>query len=291
MQVPSSTSSLLLCFLMSLLSQVFSFPCPAQLNFFHLPQVPDPTPQFAIMADPPPLSLYDLIREHLRYDSDSGPSTPRHPMQLMYADLPDEIYYPLPEARLSPNSSGTTTSNDGPVAGNSTASVNRGPFCVVPQTAEPFPTFNEEESATHAAMEESFQAAFTAAARTKTRSIIEPAIQAPAALNFAKGETLEGMKDLLSNQQLSESARKRFMALTNMILSRDRVLFHSDRIASMELVAVEITEVILVPRGNGSPNPRPGQSHGSGQCKSRHYCPGDREGQGHRSRELGRGVS
>ncbi|CAI7649568.1 unnamed protein product [Penicillium manginii] len=189
------------------------------------------------MADPPPLSLYDLIREHLRYDSDSGPSTPRHPMQLMYADLPDEIYYPLPEARLSPNSSGTTTSNDGPVAGNSTASVNRGPFCVVPQTAEPFPTFNEEESATHAAMEESFQAAFTAAARTKTRSIIEPAIQAPAALNFAKGETLEGMKDLLSNQQLSESARKRFMALTNMILSRDRYL---------EEMALQIQDLVKV---------------------------------------------
>jgi hypothetical protein len=152
-----------------------------------------------------PLSLLDAVRSQLIIDSDSDSSQST------------AVMITLTEAKTPPMSTPLDQS------------VSTNPRLVLVENTndrEPFPDFDEELSEKHKESDRAYEAAITAAIHEGIRNReIDPAIITPIGQPETKRATLNRMKDLLSEPHLRITTRKRFVALTNMIIRLDHVLF------------------------------------------------------------------
>jgi hypothetical protein len=152
-----------------------------------------------------PLSLLDAVRSQLIIDSDSDSSQST------------AVMITLTEAKTPPMSTPLDQS------------VSTNPSMVLVENTndrEPFPDFDEELSEEHKESDRAYEAAITAAIHEGIRNReIDPAIITPIGQPETKRATLNRMKDLLSEPHLRIATRKRFVALTNMIIRLDHVLF------------------------------------------------------------------
>lgn len=90
---------------------------------------------------------------------------------------------------------------------------------------EPFPEYEELEK-----QDDSYEMAYKAAMRatfqdTIRMQTVDPNITATTQLSGKKEKTLAAMKEVLSHPHLRESNRERFIALTNMVILLDEMIF------------------------------------------------------------------
>ncbi|KAJ5169202.1 uncharacterized protein N7482_004796 [Penicillium canariense] len=170
-----------------------------------------------------PLSLLDAVRAQLTIDSDSD-SSQTTTIRISKKKPPDKT--PLDQ------------------------SVSTNPSIILIESTndhEPFPDFDENLSEALSECEHAYNQAVTAAMQAGIRiREVEPAIVAPPGQPETKRVALDRLKELLSNPQLRLSTRKRFIALTNMIIRLDHVLFRrSEKFLGPQDTA-EATEIATV---------------------------------------------
>lgn len=91
---------------------------------------------------------------------------------------------------------------------------------------EPFPEYNELNSPSYIQKEQAYKGAFAAAMQAEIRAReVDPFIEDSPIQPEHKQQALEDMKNVLSDPELRSGTRRRFIALTNLILRLDYVLF------------------------------------------------------------------
>lgn len=157
-----------------------------------------------------PLSLLDAVRTQLTLDSDSE-SSQSTAVNITHKDATHENTKKTP----------ANTPLD--------QSISTNPSIVLIENTndhEPFPDFDEQMCEAHRDIEEKWQNAFAKAAQEEIRTYeIDPAIKTPPGQPETKRAVLDNIKDVLSNPRLSMSTCKRFIALTNMVIQLDHILF------------------------------------------------------------------
>lgn len=152
-----------------------------------------------------PVSLLEAVRSQLIMDSDSDSSQST------------AVKVTLSETKTPPMSTPLDQS------------VSTDPSMVLVENTndrEPFPDFDEELSEEHKESDRAYEEAITVAIHENIRSReIDPAIITPSGQPETKRATLNRIKDLLSEPHLRMATRKRFIALTNMVIRLDHVLF------------------------------------------------------------------
>ncbi|KAF3391265.1 hypothetical protein F1880_007512 [Penicillium rolfsii] len=152
-----------------------------------------------------PLSLLDAVRSQLVMDSDSDSSQSTAVKVTLTENKTPPMSTPLDQ------------------------SVSTNPSLVLVENTndrEPFPDFDQEVSEQHRECDRAHEEAIAAAVQENIRSReIDPAIVTPLGQPVAKRATLNCIKDLLSEPHLRGTTRKRFIALTNMVIRLDHVLF------------------------------------------------------------------
>ncbi|KAF7716350.1 Uncharacterized protein PECH_000133 [Penicillium ucsense] len=190
----------------------------------------------AEVGDALPSSLLDAIRTQLRIDSDSESSQSTVITVLDARGQPSSPTTPLDEEMSSPA--------DVPPTPVSVSAC----FAQVHDT-EPFPSFDEGYSEEQREWDHDIQASIMTAMQAQIRrENIDQAIIAPANQPEKKHRTLDRVKEHLSNPQMCSSTRERFIALTNMVIRLDHVLYErSEEFLGMADVAAaaEIVEVVL----------------------------------------------
>jgi hypothetical protein len=155
-----------------------------------------------------PLSLLDAVRSQLIMDSDS-----------------DSSQSTAVKAILTETKTPTTPPMSTPLDQN----VSTNPSMVLVENTndrEPFPDFDQELSDEHKECDRAYDEAITAAVQENIRNReIDPAIIAPPGQPESKRAALNRIKDLLSEPHLRMNTRKRFIALTNMAIRLDHVIF------------------------------------------------------------------
>ncbi|KAJ5693427.1 hypothetical protein N7462_002850 [Penicillium macrosclerotiorum] len=155
-----------------------------------------------------PLSLLDAVRAQLTLDSDSDRSV--SPVRKIVS---------IPERRP------VRPLDDNPLASSTSTS---GSFVYIDSTNdhEPFPDFDETLSEAYHECEQAYNEAVAAAMQEEILAKeVEPGLVAPPGQPETKKRTLDRIKTVLSNPQLRSSTRKRFIALCNMVIRLDHVLF------------------------------------------------------------------
>lgn len=92
---------------------------------------------------------------------------------------------------------------------------------------EAFPEYDEAGTPAYIEDEEAYKEAFVAAMQEKIRmQEVEPFIDDIPEQTENKQKAMEDMKDCLSDPHLHATTRERFIALTNMIIRLEHILFH-----------------------------------------------------------------
>lgn len=168
------------------------------------------------MADKPTLSLLEAVRSQLTVDSDSDSSQST------------AIKVTLKETPKTPNAHVSTFVNTfvNTPLDRSVSSTSSMVILENTNDHEPFPDFDEKLAEEHEELERAFSEAVMAAIQNEIRTKdVDPAINAPPGQPEIKRLAMDRIKDLLSNPDLRESTRKRFIVLTNMVIRLDLVLF------------------------------------------------------------------
>ncbi|EPS27271.1 hypothetical protein PDE_02214 [Penicillium oxalicum 114-2] len=155
-------------------------------------------------------SLLASIRSHLHIgsESDSESSQSTTATVLESRTQPGSPTTPLEENILTPRSAALVQTAD---------------------AIEPFPAFDEEVSEKQRQWQCAYHASVMAGTQAQIRrETINPAIIAPADQPENKQVALNRVKEHLSNPHLCWSTRARFIALTNLVIRLDHILFRSN---------------------------------------------------------------
>lgn len=182
-----------------------------------------------------PFSLLAAVRAQLTVDSDSeDSSSPRHSHSdkiIHRKSLQDSLT--SESQTLSENKATRSITFDSTITSDN----------------EPFPEYHESHPAGYSEDEQAYKELFAAVMQEEIRTQnVDPYIDATPDQAEAKQRALDGMKDLLSNPHLRRETRQRFIALTNMVICLEAVLFRSgdDFLAPKAVAeAQEIATVIL----------------------------------------------
>ncbi|KAJ6021555.1 hypothetical protein N7540_007059 [Penicillium herquei] len=146
-------------------------------------------------------SLFEAVRSRLTLESDSGFSA-------------SEPASAAASAHPSPLRPGTATDED----------VVQHLLALRRELAEPFPDY--EDISVDPEFDVAYLRAFHLAVQDRIRTeIVDPSIEEPQGLHGPKMQTLNAIKAALAHPQLSTPTRGRFIALTNMVIRLENVLF------------------------------------------------------------------